>query len=231
MKKILLVDNVRSILEQQKCLLNRRDFQIYTAITGEEALDIHKKEGVDIIIMDLHMPGMSGEAVCRAIRQDASLKKVSILMATLSDDPEEVERCMNAGANGHIKKPIMKDDLEAKTAKLLEIPTRQAIRILMRVKLDAKLGGEFFIANTVDVSATGLLFECERDLKEGDVIEISFFLPGVGGFNRVVMLSEIMRAAPGKVPPAKRYGVKFNEFREGTREVIAKFVTEKTSKT
>jgi len=231
MKKILLVDNVRSILERQKCLLNRRDFHIFTAITGEEALDLHRKEKMDIIIMDLHMPGMSGEAVCHAIRDDFELKKVSILMATLSDDPEEVERCIKAGANGHIKKPIMKDDLDAKTAKLLEIPTRQSIRILMRVKLDAKIGGEFFIANTVDVSATGLLFECDKDLKEGDVIETSFFLPGSGSFNRVVIHSEIMRVTQGAAPGTKRYGVKFNEFKEGTQEIIAKFVKEKTSKT
>ena len=229
MRKILLVDNVRSILERQKSLLNRKDFQVFTAITGEEALEIHRQEKMDVIIMDLDMPGMSGDQVCRAIRKSSDTQKVSILMATLSGDKVEIDRCLKAGANGHIKKPIMKDDLDSKLAKLLDVPTRQSIRIMMRVKLDAKMGGDFFIANTVDVSATGLLFECDKDIKHGAVIETSFFLPSPEGFKRVVVFSEVMRVADG-VEQVKRYGVKFNEFKEGAADIIARFVADKTSK-
>ena len=229
MKKILLVDNVRSILEREKSLLNRKDFQVFTAITGEEALDIHRQEKMDVIIMDMNMPGMSGDQLCKAIRRDPETKKVSILLATLSEDKRDVELCVRAGANGHIKKPIMKDDLDAKLAKVLDIPTRQSIRIMMRVKLDARVGAEFFIANTLDVSATGLLFECDREIKQGAVIETSFFLPGSEGFKRVVVDSEVMRVANGE-EQSKRYGVKFNGYKEGSADIIAKFVSEKNGK-
>ena len=77
MKKILLVDNIRSILEREKGLLDRDIFQIFTATSGEEALDVHKKEKADIIIMCLHMTGMGGDEVCKAIRRDPELKHVS----------------------------------------------------------------------------------------------------------------------------------------------------------
>ena len=229
MKKILLVDNVRSILEREKGLLNRDIFQIFTAVTGEEALAIHKREKADVIIMDLHMPKMPGDEVCRAMRSDPEMKKVSILLATLLDDDDEIKRCTQAGANGHIKKPIDRHELAEKLAKLLGIPARQAIRILVKVKLDGRLGSDFFIANTVDVSVSGLLFECEREVNVGDYVETSFFLAGSGGYNRVVVRSEVMRIAPSD-RETKRYGVMFREFKEGSAELIKEFIEKKTGK-
>jgi len=230
MKKILLVDNVKSILDRQKSLLNRDVFQVSIAESAQEAIDLHKKEQFDLILMDMNMPGMDGAQACRAIRSDPSMKKVSILMATLTDTKEEVQKAMDSGANGHIKKPLKKEDLDQKVAALLNIPTRQSIRILVRIKLDAKIGGDFFIANTVDVSSTGLLFECDHDLKSGDSVETSFFLPSPEGFKRVVAQSEVMRVAPGANSTAKRYGVRFVDFKEGNNDFINRFVREKTGK-
>ncbi len=228
-KKILLVDNVKSILEREKSMLNRENFQVFTATGGEEAIEIHRREKLDVIIVDLNMPGLAGDEICRTMRSDPGMKNVSILIATLGEDKADVERCVKSGANGHIKKPINKDDLSAKLAKLLDVPARQAIRILVRVKMDGKAGGEFFIANTVDVSATGLLFECDKQFKVNDALETSFYLPGVGGFNRVVIRSEVMRVAPGE-ENNKRYGVRFIEFKEGNQEAITKYIEKKNGR-
>ncbi len=229
MKKVLVVDNVKSILEREKSLLNRDTFLVFSATSGEEALQVHKKEKADIIIMDLDMPGMPGDEVCRAIRADDELKKVSIILATLYSGEAETERCKAAGANACIKKPINRDELAEKMATLLGIPARQAIRILVKVKVEGKVGSDFFIANTVDVSVTGLLFECDHDLASGDMIETSFFLPGNGGYHRVVAKSQLMRSVPSE-GSLKRYGVRFTEFAEGTPEQIGEFIAKKTGK-
>ncbi len=229
MKKILLVDNVKTILEREKSMLHRKDFQVFTATTGQEALDLHASEKMDAIVMDLKMPGMSGDEVCRKIRSSPELKKVSIIMAVLSDDPAEMELCRASGANACLVKPLRKDDLIATLAKFLDVPRRQSIRILVKVKLDAFVGGEFFIANTVDVSSTGLLFECDRELVAGDAVEASFFLPGADGFHRMVVNSQIVRVVPGDGEGMKRYGVSFNEFKEGDSGQIEEFVREKAS--
>jgi CheY-like chemotaxis protein len=229
MKKVLVVDNVRSILEREKGLLNRDSFLVFSATSGEEALEVHKKEKVDIIIMDLDMPNMPGDEVCRAIRADDELKKVSIILATIYSSADEAERCKAAGANACIKKPINKDELAEKMATLLGVPARQAIRILVKVKVEGRIGSDFFIANTVDVSVTGLLFECDRELGAGDMVEASFFLPGNGGYNRVVVKSQLMRSVPSE-GSLRRYGVKFTEFVEGTPEQISEFIEKKTGK-
>lgn len=229
MKKVLVVDNVKSILEREKSLLNRDSFLIFSATSGDEAIQVHKKEKVDIMIMDLDMPDMPGDEVCRIIRADDELKKVSIILATLYGGEEEAERCRKAGANAYIKKPINKDDLAEKMATLLGVPARQAIRILVKVKVEGKVGSDFFIANTVDVSETGLLFECDHELGAGDMVETSFFLPGISGYNRVVVKSQLMRAVPSD-GSLRRYGVKFTEFVEGTPQLIAEFIEKKTGK-
>ena len=230
MKKILLVDNIRSILEREKGLLDRDIFQIFTATSGQEALDVHKKEKADIIIMCLHMAGMGGDEVCKAIRQDPELKHVSIILSTLLNDEKETLRCKLCGANDYIKKPIDRQELAVKIAKLLGVPARQSIRILIKIKIEGRLGSEFFIANTVDVSTSGLLFECERDLNIGDSVEASFFLMGTSGFSRVVVRSEVMRVAQSAAK-MKRYGVKFADFKEGNPALIGDFITRKTGKT
>lgn len=228
MKKILLVDNLKSVLEREKGLLNRDVFHVFTAASGAEALEIHKKEKVDIIVMDLNMPEMAGDEVTRLVRQDPELKKVSILLATLLDGDEEKERCMQAGANATIKKPIGRDDLTQKLAGFLGIPSRQAIRIIVKIKLEGKVGGDFFIANTVDVSESGLLFECDRDIPVGSAVETSFFLPSGSGFGRIIARAEIMRIAPSE--DYRRYGVKFLEFKEGSPGIIGEFIEKKTEK-
>lgn len=228
MKKILLVDNLKSVLEREKGLLDRDVFNIFTAASGAEALGIHKKEKVDIIVMDLNMPDMAGDEVTRLIRRDPDLKKVSIMLATLLDDEGERERCAQSGANATIKKPISRDDLTQKLAGFLGIPSRQAIRIIVKIKLEGKVGGDFFIANTVDVSVSGLLFECDRDIPVGSAIETSFFLPLGAGFGRIIARAEIMRIAPSE--GYRRYGVKFLEFKEGKPEFIGEFIEKKTGK-
>ncbi|MGA2192440.1 MAG: response regulator [Nitrospirota bacterium] len=230
MKKILLVDNTNVVLEMEKNLLDRDIFKVFTALTGEEAIRIHRREKMDVIVMDLNMPNTPGDEVCRLIRKSSGINGVSIMLATLSEDEAEIERCVNAGADAHIKKPLDRHELAESLAKILGIPTRQAIRILVKVKLSGRFGNEFFIANTVDVSVSGLLFESDRELAIGDTIEISFFLAGMSGFSRVIAKSEVMRIAPGDSEKNKRYGTRFTEFKEGGVDIIRDFIAKKTGK-
>lgn len=229
-KKILLVDNVKTILEREKTMLNRKDFMVYTATSGEEALELHTSENMDAIIIDQHMPGLSGIEVARKVRSNDDMKHVSLIIALLSYDEEAVSRCIEAGANACLKKPLMKDELLDTLARFLDVPRRQSIRIIVRIKIDAKIGSDFFIANTVDVSATGLLFECDRDLAIGEDVEASFFLPGKDGFKQIVTRCEIMRAVPaGNGSGQLRYGVKFVRFDSGNENDISEFVKSKSN--
>jgi CheY-like chemotaxis protein len=227
-KKVLIVNHTHAALIREKSLLNRDNFQVLTATSGDEALQTITREAVDAVIMDMNLPDMTGEQVCRKIKDSPDLKKAVVLITTISGTGEE-ELCRRSGADGCMRKPLDKDSLAEKLADLLGIPVRQVIRILCKVRLEAKAGSEFFIANTVDVSVTGLLFECEKDIKVGEILETSFFLPIGGEFKRVVARSSVMRSLPteGKY---KRYGVQYTEFLEGGPELIYEFVSAKAHK-
>ena len=227
-KKVLIVNHAHAALMREKSLLNRDNFQVFTATSGDEALQTHRREEVDAVIVDMNLPDMTGEQVCRKIKDAEDLKKAVVIITTVSDTNEE-ELCKRSGADGCMRKPLDKDTVAEKLSELLGIPVRQVIRILCKVRLEAKSGSEFFIANTVDVSVTGLLFECEKEIKVGDNLEASFFLPIGGEFKRVVAKSRVMRSLEtgGKY---RRYGVQYTDFLEGGPELIYEFVAMKAHK-
>ncbi|BBP42919.1 HD domain-containing phosphohydrolase [Thiosulfativibrio zosterae] len=74
--------------------------------SGEKALAFLKKERVDLILLDVMMPGLDGYEVCRHIRQDATTAHIPILFITAKNMPEDEEEALNAGGNDFISKPI-----------------------------------------------------------------------------------------------------------------------------
>ena len=230
-KKILLVDSVEETLERGRGVISRDIFDVMTATTGDEALAIHRREKADLIIMDLHLPGKQGDEVCREIRLDPELGRVSIIILTTFGGEDEAARCARAGANLTLRKPIDKDELEDALAKLLGVTARKAVRVLVKVRLDGSLGGDFFIANTVDESESGLLFESDKDLQIGEGVDLSFFLPSGDGHVRLAVRSEVVRAVKGGMNAGGRYGVRFTGFTEGGAEAIRGFIAKRSGGT
>jgi CheY-like chemotaxis protein len=228
-KKILLVDSERAARERGKGFLDREIFQVMTAASGEEAIELHGREKFDVIVMDLDMPSPAGDEVCKKIKAEPELGKVLILLATRREGEDEVERCRTAGADGHIRKPIDKQGLTQSLAGLLGVSARQAIRILAKVRVEGRAGSNFFISNTVDISMSGLLFECENEMRVGEAVETSFFMPGPDGYSRVVASSEVMRVTRGD-DGMWRCGARFTEFKEGSARLIGDFIEKKTGK-
>ena len=74
MKKLLIVGNMQNFMATGKNILNRAEFEIFTATSAEEALDIHKTERADLIITELDLPGMSGDRLCSMLREDEDLR-------------------------------------------------------------------------------------------------------------------------------------------------------------
>ena len=130
-KKILIVDDLRPIVEAEKNILSRSGFSIFTATSGEEALKIHRAEKVDLIISDLNMPGMGGDELCSIIKRDDSLKNVSIIIICFNKK-SEIEKCEACGANSFITKPIKPEELFRKVSGFLDAPEREGLRVLAK---------------------------------------------------------------------------------------------------
>jgi PAS domain S-box-containing protein len=104
--KILLVED--NIVNQEIAneILKRSGLVVTIANNGKEAVDKVKESEYDLVLMDLQMPEMNGFEATKIIKSDPSLKDLPILAMTANVMKHDVKKCMDAGMNGHIAKPI-----------------------------------------------------------------------------------------------------------------------------
>jgi len=105
-KKILVVDDDELVLIALTELLKPRGYEVETALNGPIALELLSRDRVDLIILDIIMPQMSGLEVCRKIREMETYNDVPIVMLTAKSTDEDKQQGMEAGANLFLPKPI-----------------------------------------------------------------------------------------------------------------------------
>lgn len=105
--RVLVVDDHSGNREVARLMLAPTGAEIVEACDGLEAVEMAKTQSFDLILMDVRMPRMDGLAATRAIRAlGAPSSTVPILAVTADAMPEDAERCLSAGMNGHLAKPI-----------------------------------------------------------------------------------------------------------------------------
>lgn len=114
-RKILVVEDEKKIAEIVKAYLEKEEFQVFVAETGQKALSL-LKEGFVLIILDLMLPDMAGEEICEAIRRDSD---VPIIMLTAKSGEEDRIRGLGIGADDYVVKPFSPRELVARVKALL----------------------------------------------------------------------------------------------------------------
>lgn len=106
--KLLIIDDSRLILKQAEQILASNDVpsEISVARSGPEALEIMEKEPIDIILLDIIMPKVSGIDILKKIKQDPHLKNTKVLMFSSLVDTQTLQECFEAGATDYITKPL-----------------------------------------------------------------------------------------------------------------------------
>jgi CheY-like chemotaxis protein len=105
-KRILLVDDSSTALMITRMLLSSSAYAITTAHDGAEAVARATSEHPDAILMDVVMPRMSGLEACKALRSDASTRRIPIILVTTRGDGESIEAGFANGCNDYVTKPI-----------------------------------------------------------------------------------------------------------------------------
>ena len=105
-KSILLVDDSLPNLKLTRFLLIEDGFDVRTAENAEQALLALETRVPDMILMDIQMPGMDGIEATRRIREIPDLAELPIIALTALAMPGDRERCIAAGANDYLSKPI-----------------------------------------------------------------------------------------------------------------------------
>lgn len=118
MKKILIADDEDRMRRLISDFLKKEGFEVLEAADGLEAIDLFQKEkGIDLVILDVMMPGSDGWSVCRAIRAESS---VSIIMLTARGEESDELFGFDLGADEYIKKPFSPKIVIARVKSLLK---------------------------------------------------------------------------------------------------------------
>lgn len=114
--RILLVDDEKNILTVLKAYLQQEGYSVSTATNGLAALTMFKENKFDLVLLDLMLPGLSGEEICKEIRK---ISPTPIIMLTAKDDEDNKIQGLNLGADDYITKPFSPREVIARVRTVL----------------------------------------------------------------------------------------------------------------
>src|SRR5680860_486964 len=137
--RVLVVDDVDANVKLLEARLTAEYFEVRTAHCGPDALQICSREGTDVVLLDVMMPGMDGFEVCRRLKGEPRTQHIPVVMVTALDQPADVVRGLEAGADDFLTKPV--DDIalitRVKNLARLKLLTDE---MLMRAATEEQMG-------------------------------------------------------------------------------------------
>ena len=110
-RHILVVDDDENILSLIKTILTQKDYTVTTALDGEQALSLLKREQFNAIITDAVMPLMDGNALARKVKEDPSYKDIPMIMITASKEADMIKKSFTSGCVLFLPKPFTASSL------------------------------------------------------------------------------------------------------------------------
>ena len=105
-KRVLLIEDNEQNRYLVTFLLEAKGWQVVHAVDGATGLKLASECRPILILLDIQLPGMDGYEVARTLRSDPSLDRIPVVAVTSYAMPGDRERCLEAGCNGYIEKPI-----------------------------------------------------------------------------------------------------------------------------
>lgn len=108
--RVLIVDDIPTNVRLLEARLTAEYFEVVSASSGQQALDICASQDIDIVLLDVMMPVMDGFEVCRRLKANARTHHIPVLMITALDQPSDRVAGLEAGADDFLTKPV--DDMQ-----------------------------------------------------------------------------------------------------------------------
>lgn len=105
-RSVLVIDDDESISKIVRPILFAHGYSVLAATTGEDGLQIAKKQKPDLILLDVILPGIKGREVCARLKEDPDTKNIPVVFLTAKDSPEDLRAEKEVGSSGHLTKPV-----------------------------------------------------------------------------------------------------------------------------
>lgn len=182
---VLIVEDEPDVVDLLRYKLGRAGFEVLTAHSGDQGLKEARERRPDLIILDLMLPGMTGQEVCRALKSDANTDTIPIIMLTAKGKPEERVRGLELGADDYVTKPFSPRELVLRVQAHLRrhrvMPRSETIQLaglsLDKTKFEALLDGK-----RLELTTTEFKLLCALIEHRGKVLTRETLLSDVWGY-------------------------------------------------
>jgi len=177
--KILIVDDTPMFRELESIFLARYGV-VTTADSGEAAFEAARRDRPDVIVSDLHMPGLDGALLCEKIRRDEDLRETPVILLIPGENPQDRARAVRAGADDVIAKPISRISLVESVKRFLSPSYRSGLaRVELATKVCIRSHGTEDWGQSLNLSRGGMYVAAEHNLPVATEVELEFLLPEV----------------------------------------------------
>lgn len=135
---ILIVDDELRNIKLMTAILSVEPYEILQALNGEQALVMIEKNKVDLILLDVMMPGINGFEVTQLVKTNPATKHIPIILVTALDGRENKQKAMEVGADEFLTKPVNKIEVITRTKSILQLKQCQE-QLNARINIGEKL--------------------------------------------------------------------------------------------
>ncbi len=221
---VLVVEDEPDVVDLLRYNLGRAGFQVLIAISGDRGLEMAREARPDIIVLDLMLPGMTGQEVCRALKGDANTESLPIVMLTAKGEPDERVKGLELGADDYVTKPFSPRELVLRIQALLKrhrmVPRSEIIQVegiyLDKTNFESRLDGRRFDLTTTEFKLLCLMLE-----RRGKTLSREILLADVWGYQNTTIdtrtvdthmrrLREKLGKYSGRLETIRGEGYRFN---------------------
>ena len=221
---ILIADDAPMFRELGSVFLARTG-RVVTARNGREALDVVRREIPRVIVADLDMPEISGDALCIRLKADPELSAIPVILVTGSGRAEERARAVRAGADDVISKPIGRIELiQAVNRFLRGQPGRGLSRVPLETTVRVRSKGSDLSTTSRNLSRGGIFVETEAPLPPQTEVGLEFGLPD--GHSPIAPTAQVIWSEESSEGRRRGMGLQFLALDRTSAERIDAFVYE-----
>ena len=176
-KTLLIVDDVELFIQLQISHLGHQRYNIHTARNGTDGLQLARSLKPDLILLDLFMPDMNGDQVCRILKGDPETSSIPVVLVSSGARGRSKAASVSSNCDGLIFKPVRRDLLLSVVENLLGTNLRIRNRVQVSIPGTAILDEKEYPVTIHTLSSEGAFVEIEQKTIRGDMMELSFPLP------------------------------------------------------